>query len=114
MQAQSVPSARDGQLLDLTDVGISALPGFERPTTDATIPTADSKDDISAQQGALPTLYAAVHPEVRSGDYVGPDGLGEWKGFPKKTQPQPQAKDEAAARQLWEVSEQLTQVRFGV
>jgi len=67
-----------------------------------------------AWQGALPTLYAAVHPDIRGGDYVGPDGLGEWKGYPKKTEPQPHAKDEAAARTLWELSETLTQVRYAL
>jgi NAD(P)-dependent dehydrogenase (short-subunit alcohol dehydrogenase family) len=67
-----------------------------------------------AWQGALPTLYAAVHPEVRGGEYVGPDGLGEWKGYPKKTRPQPHAEDEVAARQLWTLSEQLTGVPYGL
>src|SRR5437764_1351012 len=31
----------------------------------------------SDEQGALPTLYAATAPEVRGGDYIGPDGLLE-------------------------------------
>jgi NAD(P)-dependent dehydrogenase (short-subunit alcohol dehydrogenase family) len=67
-----------------------------------------------AWQGSLPTLYAATHPEVRGGEYVGPDGLGEWKGYPKKTEPLPHAKDAAAAAKLWELSEQLTGVRFAL
>ena len=77
LQAQSVPSARDAQLLDLTDVGISALPGFERPTTDATIPTADSKDDISAQQGALPTLSLPAEYPAQSSAFRPDDGTDQ-------------------------------------
>ena len=38
----------------------------------------------SAAMGALPTLYAATAPDVRGGDYIGPDGLGEQWGHPKK------------------------------
>ena len=34
----------------------------------------------SAAKGALPTLYAATFPAIRSGDYVGPDGFGEQRG----------------------------------
>ena len=65
-----------------------------------------------APQGALPTLYAATHPEVNGGDYVGPDGMGEWKGHPKKTQPLLHAQDDAAAKRLWELSEKLTSVGY--
>ena len=63
-------------------------------------------------QGALPTEFAATAPGVQGGQYIGPDGFGELKGFPKVVQPRPQALDDAAARRLWEVSEELTGVRF--
>ena len=62
--------------------------------------------------GALPTEYAATSVDVRGGEYIGPDGMGEIKGHPKVVQPRPQALDETTARRLWEVSEQLTGVRF--
>ena len=35
--------------------------------------------------GALPTLYAATAPDVNGGDYFGPDGFMEARGYP--TQP---------------------------
>jgi NAD(P)-dependent dehydrogenase (short-subunit alcohol dehydrogenase family) len=66
----------------------------------------------SAEMGALPTLYAATHPEVRSGDYVGPGGLAEIRGHPKKVGTSARARDTESARRLWEISEQLTGVRF--
>ncbi len=62
--------------------------------------------------GALPTLYAATTSEVQGGEYIGPDGPREFKGYPTVVQPRPQARDEAAARKLWSVSEKLTGVVY--
>lgn len=66
----------------------------------------------SAAMGALPTLYAATFPAIRSGDYVGPDGFGEQRGHPKLVGMTPSARDDAAADRLWTVSEDLTGVRY--
>jgi NAD(P)-dependent dehydrogenase (short-subunit alcohol dehydrogenase family) len=66
-----------------------------------------------AAAGALPTLYAATAPEVESGDYIGPDGLGEAWGHPKKVGSSARARNAADARRLWEVSEALTGVHYG-
>lgn len=62
--------------------------------------------------GALPTVYAATAPDVHSGEYIGPDGFSELKGYPKQVQPRSNALDEAAAKHLWELSEQLTGVTY--
>ncbi len=62
----------------------------------------------SAEMGALPTLYAATKPDVESGTFVGPDGLGEQRGHPEPVEPSGAAKDAEVARRLWEVSEALT------
>jgi hypothetical protein len=66
----------------------------------------------NAAMGALPTLYAATAPDVQGGDYIGPDGLGELKGHPKKVSSNRRSHDTAVAAKLWEVSEQLTGVRY--
>ncbi len=68
----------------------------------------------SDAMGALPTEYAATMPEVHGGEYIGPDGFKEFKGYPTVVQPRPQALDEATAKRLWEVSEQLTGVTYPV
>ena len=65
----------------------------------------------SDAMGALPSLYAATMP-LPSGAYVGPDGPGEMRGHPKLSTPNGRGRDEETARRLWEVSEELTGVRF--
>jgi len=66
----------------------------------------------SEEAGALPTLYAATSPQAKGGEYIGPDGFQALKGAPTVEQPKPQALDEAAAKKLWTVSEELTGVVF--
>jgi len=66
----------------------------------------------SADQGALPSLYAATAPHVPGGSFVGPDGLLEIRGHPKVVKAAGAAYEEGVARRLWEVSEDLTGVHF--
>ncbi|HET8757290.1 MAG TPA: oxidoreductase [Solirubrobacteraceae bacterium] len=66
----------------------------------------------SDAQGALPSLYAATVPDLPSGTYVGPDGMFEGRGHPKLVSASRAAHDEAAARRLWELSEELTGVSY--
>ena len=67
-----------------------------------------------AQKGALPSLYAATAPEVKGGDYYGPSGLQELRGYPKKVQSSKLAHDEELAIKLWEISEELTGVKYNL
>ena len=66
----------------------------------------------SSAMGALPTEYAAVAPDVKGGDYIGPDGMAELWGHPARVGRSAAAQDGAAASRLWEVSEQLTKVHY--
>ena len=66
----------------------------------------------SAAAGALPTLFAATSPEAAPNGYYGPNGFYELKGPVAPAKVFPQAKEEAVARKLWEVSEQLTAVKW--
>jgi NAD(P)-dependent dehydrogenase (short-subunit alcohol dehydrogenase family) len=66
----------------------------------------------SAEMGALPTLYAATVPDLPSGAFVGPDGFLEGRGHPRIVTAAGKAYDEDTARRLWEVSEELTGVRY--
>ncbi len=67
----------------------------------------------SARDGALPSLYAAMAPEVKGGTYYGPTGLGETRGAPGVARIFPQASDPAVGGRLWTLSERLTGVTFG-
>jgi NAD(P)-dependent dehydrogenase (short-subunit alcohol dehydrogenase family) len=61
--------------------------------------------------GALPTLYAAV-ADIPGDSFAGPRGFMEQRGAPKLVGRSAAARDPVVARRLWDVSEQLTGVRF--
>ena len=68
----------------------------------------------SAEQGALPLLYAAVAPDVEGGAYYGPSGLLNMRGPPERQSSNDASRDEAVAERLWKESEKLTGVRFEI
>jgi NAD(P)-dependent dehydrogenase (short-subunit alcohol dehydrogenase family) len=67
-----------------------------------------------ADMGALPTLRAATDPAVIGGQYYGPSGLGEIRGYPKLVGSSPNSHDYAVQRRLWAVSEELTGVAYAL
>ena len=68
----------------------------------------------SGEDGALPTLYAATEPDLPGGMYIGPGGPGEMWGSPVPVGSTAASHDRAVRRRLWELSEELTAVGFGV
>jgi NAD(P)-dependent dehydrogenase (short-subunit alcohol dehydrogenase family) len=66
----------------------------------------------SANNGALPSLYAATDPDIAGGSFVGPDGIGEFHGHPHLVGSSKASKDEAVAAKLWTLSEDLTGVNY--
>ncbi|EMA16458.1 oxidoreductase [Haloarcula marismortui] len=66
----------------------------------------------SAEQGALPMLYAATAEDVIGGEYVGPGGLFDMRGSPEFQQSNDASQDEETAEQLWAVSTDLTGVEY--
>jgi NAD(P)-dependent dehydrogenase (short-subunit alcohol dehydrogenase family) len=67
-----------------------------------------------ADLGALPTLRAATDPGVLGGQYFGPDGFQEIRGYPKVVASSGQSHDVELQRRLWAVSEELTGVVYPV
>lgn len=65
-----------------------------------------------AAMGALPQLYAATMPDVRGGEYYGPDRMGGSRGHPTKARSNAASRDEGVAAQLWALSEKLTGVPY--
>ncbi|WLQ43215.1 oxidoreductase [Streptomyces laculatispora] len=64
-----------------------------------------------AAMGALPTLYAATAPGVRSDSFTGPRLLG-WRGAPAPSWRAGWTLNDVASERLWVASEQLTGVTF--
>lgn len=66
----------------------------------------------SVEIGALNQLYAATDPRAEGGQFIGPDGRGESRGYPTIVQPVDAARASDTAERLWHLSEELTGVRF--
>jgi NAD(P)-dependent dehydrogenase (short-subunit alcohol dehydrogenase family) len=66
----------------------------------------------NSNMGALPTLYAAVAPNVQGNDYYGPGGFQELGGYPKKVESTKRAKRDDVAANLWGVSEEMTGISY--
>jgi len=100
---------------------VLAHPGYSATKLQTTGPTGAMKALLrvgnrvfaqSAERGALPQLYAAAAPGVEGGEFYGPDGTRELRGAPTRVRPVERARDPELGRRLWQVSEQLTGVRY--
>ena len=69
---------------------------------------------MKQEQGALPTLRAAIDETAQSGDFFGPDGFQEIHGYPVKVESNKLSHDKNIALKLWNVSEDLTHVKFNL
>ena len=66
----------------------------------------------SAEKGSLPLLCAGTFPNIKHAAFFGPDGFLGLKGAPTYTHSKPLAYDSDLAARLWQVSEELTGVRW--
>ena len=66
----------------------------------------------SAKMGSLPQLYAAFSPDSKGGGYYGPGGFREIRGYPKEVKSIPTTYDTNIASKLWDISEELTGVKY--
>jgi NAD(P)-dependent dehydrogenase (short-subunit alcohol dehydrogenase family) len=63
--------------------------------------------------GILPALYAATAPQAEGGAFYGPRGFYEAAGGGVATAKTPaRARDDADSRRLWQLSEELTGVKY--
>lgn len=90
----------------------AAGPGSGRGLLAKIIPPFIALTSQSAARGAWPTLYAATSSAVRGGHFYGPDGFREMRGYPVEVRAEQQAYHEVVAAKLWQVSEQLSGVRY--
>ncbi len=80
----------------------------------ATYPAIGGLFTQTAAMGALPTLRAATDPAAAGGEYYGPSGLGQAKGYPVRVSSNAKSRDQAAQQRLWAESERLTGVAYPV
>ncbi|MDT5266764.1 MAG: hypothetical protein QOI90_3390 [Mycobacterium sp.] len=66
----------------------------------------------SETDGALSQLYAATMPDVRNGDYLGPNRLFGVRGPVGRSPRATSARDETVAKRLWEKSVELTGAQY--
>jgi len=64
----------------------------------------------NVQVGVLPQVYAATAPEVRGGEYYGPDGFREIRGHPRRVPIPTPGQDTEVAAKLWDLTAELTKV----
>jgi NAD(P)-dependent dehydrogenase (short-subunit alcohol dehydrogenase family) len=117
--------ARRAEAAGATLVSVAAHPGYAATNLQTAAPTLAGhrvraemmrlSTVIFAQSdadGALPQLYAATAPDVRNGEYFGPDRLFGQRGHPTRVTPPRQARATEAAHRLWTASEELTGVVY--
>jgi NAD(P)-dependent dehydrogenase (short-subunit alcohol dehydrogenase family) len=106
-----------------TVASVLAHPGYSATNLQSSGPTGVAKLALKvsnkfiaqeAEMGALPQLYAATNPEIESGQFVGPNGRRERTGYPTLVEPLEAARDRELAKRLWDVSEELTGIDFGL
>lgn len=98
---------------------LAAQPGIgrEKDTLAVRVIRSLARRGVLAQtvdQGLLPALYAATHPEARGGAFYGPRGFQHMSGAPAEQEVYPPARDADDAARLWDLSERLVGVQFAM
>lgn len=66
------------------------------------------------KKGAQPQLRAALDPNIKTGEYYGPNGFKEMRGKAVVVSALPRAHNEKDAKDLWTLSEKLTNITFNI
>lgn len=97
-------------------LSVAAHPGLSKTNLDQYFPALirpmGSLFLQSAKKGALPVLCAALEKDVKGGEFIGPDGFQEMRGYPAKVDSDEYSKDKKVAERLWKVSEEMTNIRY--
>lgn len=90
---------------------VSVHPGFSATNLQRYLPGNKLINFLFSQSqamGCLPSLYAASSEEIEGGEYIGPSGLLEIRGYPKRARIPKIATDTKVAETLWQKSIALT------
>jgi NAD(P)-dependent dehydrogenase (short-subunit alcohol dehydrogenase family) len=96
-------------------IAVAAHPGWTATNLQRTVGLFRALNPVFAMkpwQGALPTLYAATSEDVKGGEYYGPHGFYEMRGYPTRVGSNSESRDENVAARLWQVSEELSGVSY--
>lgn len=66
----------------------------------------------SPKKGVLPILYAALQNKLKGGEYIGPNGFQEMRGYPTIVDSDEATKDKEIANRLWLLAEEMTGVHY--
>ncbi|MBC8155979.1 MAG: SDR family NAD(P)-dependent oxidoreductase [Bacteroidetes bacterium] len=66
----------------------------------------------SAKKGALPVLYASLANDIKGGEFIGPDGFQEMRGYPTQVDSDDYSKDRDVAKRLWQATEKMTNTYY--
>lgn len=66
----------------------------------------------SARKGALPMMYASTSESIEGGEYIGPGGFANMRGYPEKQESSDISYDKDVAKALWTRSEDLTDIEY--
>ena len=67
---------------------------------------------MTPSMGSLGIMRAATDRTLKNGEYVGPTQMGGYRGLPKLLTSSERSYNEEDAKKLWEMSEELTDVRY--
>lgn len=94
---------------------ISVHPGFSSTNLQRYIPGNKIINRLfsqSQEMGCLPSLYAACAEDIQGGEYVGPGGLFEVRGYPKAARAPKISENREVADRLWRDSMSLTECEY--
>ncbi len=97
-------------------LSVAAHPGLSKTNLDQYFPSLirplGSLFLQSAEKGVLPILYAALSKDSKGGEFIGPDGFQQMRGYPTKVEADEYAKNKEVAKRLWKESEEMTNVFY--
>lgn len=93
---------------------LAAHPGFSKTElqTHMDADTLASLDMMTAEQGAQPSLTAALSPDAENGQYWGPNGEGERSGEPGLAKIDEAARDAASNARLFDWTQETLGIHF--
>jgi NAD(P)-dependent dehydrogenase (short-subunit alcohol dehydrogenase family) len=98
-----------------TSIAVAAHPGWTGTNLQRTSGMARVLNPWLAMpvwKGTLPTLRAATAADINGGEFIGPHRRLQLRGFPVSVESNAASHDREVATRLWDVSEELTGVRY--